>query len=78
MFKYWNMAGYQVMVMPRIENHILKLADAYKTILKGRARNSQTEISNREDFLAGLDKLFDIARKDLEEILRKDRLLASC
>ena len=76
-FKYWDMAGYQVMVMPRIENHILKLADAYKTILKGRARNSQTEISKREDYLAGLNQLFDIARKDLEEILRKDRLLAA-
>ena len=33
-FKYWNMAGYQVMVMPRIENHILKLADAYKPYSK--------------------------------------------
>ena len=75
--KYWKMAGFQTMVMPRVEKNILKQVDMYNNINKHRARNSQTEILKREEYMAVLGKLFDIARQDLEEILKKDRLLAA-
>ena len=38
--KYWKMAGFQTMVMPRVEKNILKQVDMYNIINIHRARNS--------------------------------------
>ena len=75
--KYWNMAGFQTMVMPRVESHVLKQLKIYQAMNKNRARTSQTEITKREQYLRDLNKLFDIARQNLEDLLEKDRLLAA-
>ena len=76
-FKYWNMAGFQTMLMPRVESHVLKQLKIYQAMNKNRARTSQTEITKREQYLSDLNKLFDIARQNVEDLLEKDRLLTA-
>ena len=71
------MAGFKTMFYKKVETNILKEVEKYQKINKNMGRSSQTEIKKREEYLASLAALFDIACKDLEQILGKDRLLAA-
>ena len=73
--KYWKMAGFKTMVLPRVEKHIMNLVEEQKTITKKKGKTSEFIKQQREDYLQSLKHLFDVATPDLENILQKDRLL---
>ena len=75
--KYWSMAGFQTMVLERVKNNIRKEVDKYQAINKNISRSSETEMKKRKEYLSILAQLFDIACKDLDQMLVKDRLLAA-
>ena len=70
------MADFKTMTTPRVVSHITKQIEMYQNI-KSRTRDSQKEVNKREEYLKSLCSLFDIACKDLDEMLSKDRLLAA-
>ena len=71
------MAGYQTLVKFRVEKHIKKEVLNYQKINKHRDRTSATEVEKRGDYMESIEKLFDIATPDLEEIIRKSRILGN-
>ena len=76
--KYWEMAGYKDMLMMKqnIGKKVMKELSKYQTINKSRGRNSPAEIEKRQAYLNTLLKLFDIASPDIEDKLKKSRILA--
>ena len=66
-----------VMVRPKPKNKFMVLMEEYNMLLKSKSRNTEAEVNKREKFSESLSYLFDIAGKDAELLLKKDRLLDS-
>ena len=75
--KYWNMAGFVTISKFSVTKKIKNEVDKYQKINKNKNRDSKTEIEKREDYLKYVKKLFDIAAQNLDDILKKDRLLGN-
>ena len=74
---YMDTAGYQIVVIFRLENHIKKELTKYQTTNKSKDRNTAGEVKKREDYLQDLKKIFDIVTPNLEDILQKCRILGN-
>ena len=75
--KYWKMAGFKTMSEIYVRKNIKKEVEKYQNMNKNKNRVSQTENDKRMVYMGSVKKLFDIAALDLEEILRKDRVLGN-
>ena len=72
---YWNMAGFKTVTFFRIVNHVQKDIESYQKIIKSLPKTSASEVDKREKYQQEIKKLFDVAAPDLEEALKKDRIL---
>ena len=72
---YWKMAGFKTLSSFRTVNHVKKAIDSYQKIIKNLSKTSPSEVAKREKYEQEIKKLFDIAALDIEEALKKDRIL---
>ena len=71
---FWKMANYATSYQGYVVKKVLKEVKDYKT-MKKTTRNSPKELEEKESYKNRIKKLFNIASSDLEEKLKKDRLL---
>ena len=73
--KYWRMRNIPMISKWLVKKQILNLLKEYQNLAKNKNRQSDTEIKKRESYVKTLSGLFDIASPEVEEKMRKDRLL---
>ena len=73
--KYWKKAGFQT--KKRSVEDVQSLVDGYLSLKKKSGRKSKAEEARRLRCLEDLDCLFDIAVKNLKDILSADRIRAN-
>ena len=73
----WGMAGIKTMSRRGLDNKLLKLLVQYQAVMKDSTSSmkAETVMKKREEWTVTVDKLFDCAAADAEEVLRKSRLL---
>ena len=73
----WGMAGIKTMSRCGFDKKLLNLLNNYQLIIKDSltSMKAETMLSKREVWTVRVDKLFDCAAADAEEVLRKSRLL---
>ena len=73
----WGMAGIKTMSRRGLDNKLLKLLVQYQAVMKDTTSSmkAETVMKKREEWTVTVDKLFDCAAADAEEVLRKSRLL---
>ena len=72
---YWNMANIPSKRKDKVKDMILKLVQDYDDRKKSRSKKTKQEEARRSRYLESLQKLFDIARMDAEQVLQSDKLL---
>jgi hypothetical protein len=75
--RLWRMAGIKTMVKTGLDKKLLNLLTKYQLLMKDSLTSMKAETirSKREEWTKSLDKMFDCAAADAEEVLRKSRLL---
>ena len=73
--KYWSMSGFQTVT--NVPRKVEQLFSEYEKLRKHQKLMSVTHVKRREDFMAEVYKLFDIATPDLVALLEKDRILGN-
>ena len=71
---YWRMANFSTSVVDIVGKRVLTEISCYQK-LKKNTRKTEVEKKKKDKYVADLKMLFDIASKDLENRLKKDRLL---
>ena len=74
--RIWNKARIPTTYHPHIVAKLKGLVEEYSLIKKNKSRESDTQIARQKDFTERLDKLFDIAHKDSNALLKinEDRI----
>ena len=72
--KYWELSNIPTMCLWRIKENVLNFFQSYKGLTKNINRDTEKEKNKRQNFKNNLEKLFDIAAQNAEEVLTKDRL----
>ena len=71
---YWRMANFSTSVVDIVGKKVLTEISCYQKIKK-TTRKTEVEKKKKDKYVVDLKMLFDIASKDLENRLKKDRLL---
>ena len=71
---YWEMANFSTIQEKHIKKKVLKELVMWKTLHKNK-RNTEIEQTKKTKYLQDVKLIFDVASKDLEDKLNKDRLL---
>ena len=73
----WGKAGIKTVSRRGLNNKLLKLLIRYQAVMKDTTSSmkAETVMMKREEWTVTVDKLFDCAAADAEEVLRKSRLL---
>ena len=74
-YNYWRAANIPGIAHWRAKKHVIELFTKYRTMMKKKNRETEGEIQRRDNYIAELNKLFDIASPEAENILRNNRLL---
>ena len=72
---YWRMSNIKTLTPQNVQKKVLSLVDEYEARRKCFSRKGQQEEERRKTFTQSLTGLFDIASKDAESFVQKDRLL---